>query len=121
MIKTTSALRHHPQLNLKNFGSKPSMISHKQQHSLRRTVLILLPRRALKYASIEDVFRTKKDDFNDVTEDVQLSFIEIYDRGPMVATDKPAIGRDGSGNKPPLVTGGEYYLTIEQNGKQLRS
>ena len=61
------------------------------------------------------------EDFNVVTGDVQLSFIEIYDRGTMVATNKPVMGRDGSGNKLPLVTGGEYNLTIEQNGKQLRS
>ena len=54
-----------------------------------------------------------------VTGDVQLSFIEIYDRGNMVATNKPVMGMDGSGNKLPLVTGGEYNLTVEQGGEGL--
>lgn len=57
---------------------------------------------------------------NPVSGDVTLSFIEIYDRGNMVATNKPVMGKDGDGNKLPLVTGGEYNIKIEQNGKELR-
>jgi hypothetical protein len=58
---------------------------------------------------------------NTVAGDVTLSFIEIYDRGNMVATNKPVMGIDGDGNKLPLVTGGEYNIKIEQDGKELRS
>ncbi|HMR18013.1 MAG TPA: hypothetical protein PKA53_01825 [Sphingobacterium sp.] len=56
---------------------------------------------------------------NNVSGDVTLSFIEIYDRGNMVATNKPVMGKDNDGNLLPLVTGGEYDIKIEQDGKEL--
>src|SRR5690606_7232589 len=60
------------------------------------------------------------EDNNSVTGDVTLSFIEIYDRGNMVATNKPVMGKDGDGNLLPLVTGGEYNIEIKQDGKELK-
>ncbi len=58
---------------------------------------------------------------NSVEGDVTLSFIEIYDRGNMVATNKPVMGKDGDGNLLPLVTGGEYNIEFKQGDKTLRS
>ncbi len=63
----------------------------------------------------------RDDENNTVTGDVTLSFIEIYDRGNMVATNKPVMGKDGEGNLLPLVTGGQYNLEIKQDNKRLKS
>jgi len=49
-----------------------------------------------------------------------MSFVEIYDRGNMVATNKPVMGKDADGNKLPLVTGGQYKIEIKQGDKNLR-
>jgi len=58
---------------------------------------------------------------NAVTGDVSLSFVEIYDRGNMVATNKPLMGKDPDDNLLPLVTGGEYKIEIRQGDKNLHS
>jgi len=58
---------------------------------------------------------------NAVTGDVAMSFVEIYDRGNMVATNKPVMGKDPDGNLLPLVTGGEYKIEIKQGDKNLHS
>ncbi len=60
------------------------------------------------------------EDNNPVEGDVTLSFIEIYDRGNMVATNKPVMGKDGDGNLLPLVTGGEYNIEIKKGDKLLK-
>jgi len=56
---------------------------------------------------------------NAVTGDVAMSFVEIYDRGNMVAANKPVMGKDASGNLLPLVTGGQYKIEIKQGDKNL--
>lgn len=58
---------------------------------------------------------------NSVDGDVTLSFVEIYDRGNMVATNKPVMGKDEEGNLLPLVTGGEYNIKVEKGGKELKA
>ena len=58
---------------------------------------------------------------NTVTGDVEMSFIEIYDRGNMVATNKPVMGIDGSGKLLPLVTGGQYNIQIKKGNENLKS
>lgn len=60
-------------------------------------------------------------DNNPITGDVTLSFVEIYDRGNMVATNKPVMGKDNDGNLLPLVTGGEYNIEIKQGNNVLQS
>lgn len=57
---------------------------------------------------------------NLVSGDVALSFVEIYDRGNMVMTNKPVMGKDASGNLLPLVTGGEYNIQVKQGDKVLK-
>lgn len=54
-----------------------------------------------------------------VTGNVDLEYIEIFDRGSMIATNKPLMGYDSSDNLRPLVTGGEFYVNVTQNGEQL--
>lgn len=59
---------------------------------------------------------------NAVTGDVQLSFIEIYDKGNMVVTNKPVMAKDPATNHSvPLITGGQFTIEITQGNKKLRS
>lgn len=58
---------------------------------------------------------------NLVTGDVSLSFVEMYDRGDMVTTNKPVMGRNNNGDRTPLVTGGHFNLQVFQGDKELRS
>ncbi|MEC3879597.1 hypothetical protein [Parapedobacter sp. 10938] len=60
---------------------------------------------------------------NVITGDVTLSFVEIYDRGNMVAANKPVMGKDmdNDGKPAPLVTGGQYNLKVMQGDKILKS
>lgn len=57
---------------------------------------------------------------NTVEGEVELTFIEIYDRGNMVVTNKPVMGLDKDARKPrPLITGGQYSIEIRQGNKEL--
>ncbi|NLO70328.1 MAG: hypothetical protein GX102_05175 [Porphyromonadaceae bacterium] len=57
---------------------------------------------------------------NPVTGEVAMSFIEIYDKGNMVVTNKPVMGLDPDTNDPrPLITGGQYNIEIKQGNKKL--
>jgi len=60
-------------------------------------------------------------DGNPVSGEVQLSFVEIYDKGNMVVTNKPVMGRNQDGDLLPLVTGGEFDIQITQGTKILKS
>lgn len=53
--------------------------------------------------------------------DVTLSFVEIYDRGNMVAANKPLMGINEDGKKEPLITGGQFNIEVKQDDKVLRS
>lgn len=57
---------------------------------------------------------------NPITGEVQLSFVEIYDKGNMVITNKPVMGRNQDGDLLPLVTGGEFDIRIMQGNKNLK-
>ena len=56
-----------------------------------------------------------------VTGNVNIELVEIYDRGTMVLTNKPTMGILPNGDLAPLVSGGEYYLKITQNGTALNT
>lgn len=60
-------------------------------------------------------------DGNAITGDVTLSFVELYDRGDMVTTNKPLMGRQNNGPLLPLVTGGEFNIEVKQGAKILKS
>lgn len=53
-----------------------------------------------------------------VTGNVDLEFIEIFDRGNMLVTNKPTMGLQ-DGEHRLLTSGGEFYVNATQNGQQL--
>jgi hypothetical protein len=56
---------------------------------------------------------------NPITGNVQLELVEIYDRATMVMMNKPTMGELPNGNRSTLISGGEYYLKITQNGQEV--
>ena len=50
---------------------------------------------------------------------IELEFIEIFDRSTMLLTNKPTMGHSGDGNKQLLETGGEFFVDIKQDGKKM--
>lgn len=58
---------------------------------------------------------------NLVTGIVNVELIEIFDRATMVMTNKPTVGVTTGGDHAMLISGGEYFLSIEQNGNPLHT
>lgn len=56
---------------------------------------------------------------NIVSGDVKVEIIEIFDKATMVLTNKPTMGIQADNSLAPLVSGGEFYLEITQNGQEL--
>lgn len=56
---------------------------------------------------------------NAVTGEVDLEFVEIFDRGNMLVTNKPTMGVMPNGDKALLLTGGEFFINATQNGANL--
>lgn len=56
---------------------------------------------------------------NPVTGNVDVKFIEVFDKGQMLVTNKPTSGRMGNGNLELLISGGEFYINATKNGQQL--
>ena len=50
--------------------------------------------------------------------EIQLDFVEIFDRGSMIVTNKPTIGFD-NGEYNMLKSGGEFYMQAYQDGVAL--
>ena len=55
---------------------------------------------------------------NPVTGDVKVSYIEIFDKGDMLTSNRPTLG-NVSGNKELLISGGEFYIQATQEGVPL--
>ncbi|WP_375578382.1 hypothetical protein ABWH96_15290 [Marivirga tractuosa] len=72
-----------------------------------------------KGVALEIFEGTLKLNGEDVTGTVDLEFIEIFDAGSMVTTNKPTMGLKESGSKALLISGGEFYINVTQNGDQL--
>ncbi len=56
---------------------------------------------------------------NAVTGNVDVKFIEVFDKGSMLVTNKPTSGRLPNGNLELLISGGEFYVNATKNGQQL--
>ena len=56
-----------------------------------------------------------------VTGNVDVALVEIYDRASMVMMNKPTMGRLADGKMSTLISGGEYFLKITQNGQELNT
>lgn len=54
-----------------------------------------------------------------VTGQVTLEFYEAYEFADMVVANKATMGKNTSGVLEPLRTGGQYYVTVKQNGVEL--
>lgn len=55
---------------------------------------------------------------NPVTGLVQLHYVEIFDKGNMLVTNKPTLGKIGS-DLELIETGGEFYIQVKQDGVNL--
>ena len=56
---------------------------------------------------------------NAVSGNVALEFVELFDKGNMLVTNKPTMGIMPDGNQALLISGGEFYLNATQNGEAL--
>ena len=54
-----------------------------------------------------------------VTGAIDIKFIELFDKGSMLATNKPTMGVMPNGDKGMLISGGEFYINATQGGVQL--
>lgn len=54
---------------------------------------------------------------NPVTGMVDVQIVELFQRGDMLTTDKPTMGTMPSGDKALLISGGEFFLNITQDGE----
>ncbi|WP_111307728.1 hypothetical protein [Confluentibacter sediminis] len=58
---------------------------------------------------------------NAVTGTVDLEFVELFDKGNMLVTNKPTMGRLPNGDKALLISGGEFFVQATQNGETLET
>ncbi|MES2240221.1 MAG: hypothetical protein V4497_08195 [Bacteroidota bacterium] len=58
-------------------------------------------------------------DGNPVTGNVDIQFVELFDKGTMLVTNKPTMGIMPDGNRNLLISGGEFFIKATQNGKAL--
>lgn len=50
---------------------------------------------------------------------VDIEYIEVFDKGTMLVTDKTTMGRMPNGDMALITSGGEFYINATQNGQQL--
>ncbi len=58
-------------------------------------------------------------DGNPVTGDVKIEYVELFDKGNMLVTNKPTMGIMSDGKRNLLISGGEFFIKATQNGKEL--
>lgn len=56
-----------------------------------------------------------------VTGPIKIEYIELFDKGTMLATNKPTMGLMANGDKSLLISGGEFYIKATQDGVTLES
>lgn len=54
-----------------------------------------------------------------VTGAISIEFIELFDKGSMLTTNKPTMGMMPNGDRNVLISGGEFYIKATQNGVAL--
>jgi hypothetical protein len=54
-----------------------------------------------------------------VTGAVDIEFVEIFNKGTMLTTNKPTMGNTQNGDKALLISGGEFFIEATQNGVAL--
>lgn len=58
---------------------------------------------------------------NSVTGQVDIEFIELFDKGNMLVTNKPTMGIMPDGKKNLLISGGEFFIKATQGGVELQT
>ncbi|SFC62364.1 hypothetical protein [Flavobacterium phragmitis] len=58
---------------------------------------------------------------NPVTGQVDIEFIELFDKGNMLVTNKPTMGIMPDGKKNLLISGGEFFIKATQGGVELQT
>lgn len=58
---------------------------------------------------------------NAVTGEVNLEFVELFEKGNMLVTNKPTMGILPNGDKALLISGGEFFIEATQNGNILET
>ncbi|GAA4939210.1 hypothetical protein GCM10023314_09860 [Algibacter agarivorans] len=58
---------------------------------------------------------------NAVTGQVNLEFVELFEKGNMLVTNKPTMGVLPNGDKALLISGGEFFIEATQNGNILET
>ena len=56
-----------------------------------------------------------------VTGTVDIEFVELFDKGSMLVTNKPTMGTLPNGDKALLISGGEFFVNATQNGADLET
>ncbi|MWB96563.1 hypothetical protein GON26_19535 [Flavobacterium sp. GA093] len=56
---------------------------------------------------------------NAVTGTVDIEYVELFDKGDMLVTNKPTMGLMADGKKNLLISGGEFFIRATQNGQDL--
>ncbi len=56
-----------------------------------------------------------------VTGAVDLEYVELFDKGSMLTTNKPSMGIMPNGDRALLISGGEFYVQASQNGQALET
>lgn len=54
-----------------------------------------------------------------VTGAIDIQFIELFDKGNMIVTNKPTMGIMPNGDRNLLISGGEFFIKATQNGVAL--
>ena len=54
-----------------------------------------------------------------VTGAVEITYVEIFDKGHMLVTNKPTMGIMSDGTHNLLISGGEFYIQATQGGQEL--
>jgi hypothetical protein len=58
---------------------------------------------------------------NAVTGAVDIEYIELFDKGNMLVTNKPTMGITADGKKNLLISGGEFFIKATQGGVALQT
>jgi hypothetical protein len=56
-----------------------------------------------------------------VTGAVDIEYIELFDKGTMLVTNKPTMGITADGKKNLLISGGEFFIKATQGGVELKT
>lgn len=56
-----------------------------------------------------------------VTGQVDIEYIELFDKGTMLITNKPTMGITADGKKNLLISGGEFFIKATQGGVELQT